>query len=85
VHLDLLLRGASVLDGTGGPPRPLTDGPGGLQGLRVIWRLYEAERRGVIADLRDLGLDQDWDRPGLGPARTGRAAVVSRRECRGGP
>jgi predicted dehydrogenase len=33
---------------------PLTDGPGSLQGLRVIWRLYEAERRGVIADLSDL-------------------------------
>jgi predicted dehydrogenase len=44
---------------------PLTDGPGSLQGLRVIWRLYEAERRGVVADLSGLGLDQDWDRPGL--------------------
>ncbi len=38
--------------------RPLTDGPGSLQGLRVIWRLYEAEQRGGVADLRGLGLDQ---------------------------
>ena len=35
---------------------PLTDGAAGLQSLRVIWRLYEAERRGVVADLRGLGL-----------------------------
>ena len=38
--------------------RPLTDGPSSLQGLRVIWRLYEAEQCGVVADLRGLGLDQ---------------------------
>lgn len=38
--------------------RPLTDGPGSLQGLRVIWRLYEAEGRQAIADLRGLGLDE---------------------------
>jgi len=38
--------------------RPLTDGPGSLQGLRVIWRLYEAEGRDVVADLRGLGLDE---------------------------
>jgi predicted dehydrogenase len=44
---------------------PLTDGPGSLQGLRVIWRLYEAERRGVVADLRGLGLDEPWDGPDL--------------------
>jgi predicted dehydrogenase len=44
---------------------PLTDGPGSLQGLRVIWRLYEAERRGVVADLRGLGLDEPWDMAGL--------------------
>ena len=37
---------------------PLTDGPGSLQGLRVIWRLYEAEENGGLADLRGLGLDQ---------------------------
>jgi predicted dehydrogenase len=44
---------------------PLTDGPGSLQGLRVIWRLYQAEREGVVADLRGLGLDEPWDREGL--------------------
>ena len=38
--------------------RPLTDGPGSLQGLRVIWRLYEAEGKGVVADLGGLGLDE---------------------------
>jgi predicted dehydrogenase len=37
--------------------RPLTDGPSSLQSLRVIWKLYEAEERGVLADLRGLGLD----------------------------
>ncbi|GIF53483.1 putative dehydrogenase [Asanoa ferruginea] len=53
---------------------PLTDGPGSLQGLRVIWRLYEAEQEGVVADLRGLGLDEEWDRPGLAqlPAATAR-------------
>ena len=35
---------------------PQTDGEAGLQSLRVIWRLYEAEQRGVVADLRGLGL-----------------------------
>ena len=44
---------------------PLTDGPGSLQGLRVIWRLYEAEEKGVVANLRGLGLDEPWDRSGL--------------------
>ena len=38
--------------------RPLTDGPGSLQGLRLIWRLYRAEEQGVVADLRGLGLDE---------------------------
>jgi predicted dehydrogenase len=36
--------------------RPITDGPSALQGLRVIWKLYEAEKNGVVADLRGLGL-----------------------------
>lgn len=35
--------------------RPLTDGRRSLQSLRVIWRLYEAEQRGVVADLHGLG------------------------------
>jgi len=38
--------------------RPLTDGPGSLQGLRVIWKLYDAERAGIVADLQGLGLDE---------------------------
>ncbi|NKB72350.1 MAG: hypothetical protein GKR89_35185 [Candidatus Latescibacteria bacterium] len=46
--LDCLEKGA----------KPLTDGPGSLQGLRVIWRLYEAEQQGVVADLSGLGLDE---------------------------
>ena len=37
---------------------PLTDGQGSLQGLRVIWRLYEAEKEGKVADLRGLGLGE---------------------------
>ena len=37
---------------------PLTDGPGSLQGLRVIWRLYEAEQQRKVADLHGLGLDE---------------------------
>ena len=40
--------------------KPLTDGPSSLQGLRAIWRLYEAEQNNVLADLRGLGLDEDW-------------------------
>ena len=36
--------------------RPLTDGPGSLEGLQVIWKLYEAEDKSEVADLRGLGL-----------------------------
>lgn len=45
-----------IMNGT----RPITDGPSSLQGLRIIWRLYEAEKNKRIADLQGLGLDQDW-------------------------
>ncbi|MBQ5972977.1 MAG: Gfo/Idh/MocA family oxidoreductase [Oscillospiraceae bacterium] len=38
--------------------RPMTDGYSSLQGLRCIWRMYEAEEKGTVADLRGLGLDQ---------------------------
>ena len=41
-----------VLHGT----KPLTDGYSALQGLRVIWKLYDAERHNMIADLHGLGL-----------------------------
>lgn len=34
----------------------LTDGFDSLQGLRVIWELYEAEEKGIVADLRGLGI-----------------------------
>ncbi|MBN1445292.1 MAG: Gfo/Idh/MocA family oxidoreductase [Candidatus Omnitrophica bacterium] len=37
--------------------KPLTDARSSLQSLRVIWRLYEAEQLGVVADLRGLGLN----------------------------
>lgn len=40
--------------------KPYTDGPSSLQGLRAIWRMYEAEQQNTIADLRGLGLDEDW-------------------------
>ncbi|MDD4680227.1 MAG: Gfo/Idh/MocA family oxidoreductase [Clostridia bacterium] len=40
--------------------KPLIDGPSSLQGLRVIWRMYEAEEQNKIADLRGLGLEEDW-------------------------
>lgn len=35
--------------------KPLTDGHSALQGLRVIWKLYEAEKLNILADLRGLG------------------------------
>ena len=37
--------------------KPLTDGRSALQGLRVIWALYNAEKNNIIADLRGLGLE----------------------------
>ena len=37
---------------------PLTDAAGSLQGLRVIWRMEEAEAQDRFADLRGLGLSQ---------------------------
>ena len=48
--------------------RPLTDGPSSLQGLRVIWRLYEAEAKNQVADLRGLGLEDDWQAAPVSPA-----------------
>ena len=37
--------------------KPLTDGRSALNSLRVIWRMYEAERTGTVADLRGLGCE----------------------------
>jgi len=45
--------------------RPIVDGPRSIQGLRVIWILYEAEQTNSVADLRGLGLDEEWDNPEL--------------------
>lgn len=36
--------------------QPLTDAVSSIEGLRVIWELYAAEREGRLADLRGLGL-----------------------------
>ncbi len=45
---------------------PMTDGKSTLQGHRVIWRMYEAERRNIIADLSGLGIDnEEWKQEGL--------------------
>lgn len=38
--------------------KPLTDPYSALQGLRVIWKMYDAEKNNVVADLRGLGLNQ---------------------------
>lgn len=45
--------------------RPLTDGRSALNSLRVIWRMYEAERTGTVADLRGLGCEHH-----RGPVKT---------------
>ena len=37
--------------------KPLTDAKSALEGLRIIWKMYEAEKSGTIADLRGLGLN----------------------------
>lgn len=40
--------------------KPITTAEDSLQGLRVIWKMYEAERDNTIADLTGLGLEDDW-------------------------
>ena len=37
--------------------KPMTDGRSALQGLRVIWEMYNAEKNNTVADLRGLGLE----------------------------
>lgn len=37
---------------------PQTNAYSTLQGLRVIWKMYDAERNNTVADLRGLGLDE---------------------------
>jgi predicted dehydrogenase len=36
--------------------KPLTDPVGSLEGLQVIWKLYEAEEKHELADLQGMGL-----------------------------
>ena len=38
--------------------RPEIDPVSSLEGLRVIWKLYEAEQHGAIADLRDISVKE---------------------------
>ncbi len=54
-HTDLEM--AHFLDCIESGKEPLTNAPDSLQSLRIIWRLYEAEQRGVVADLQGLGLN----------------------------
>jgi predicted dehydrogenase len=36
--------------------KPLTDAVSSLEGLKVIWELYEAGEKNIIADLQGMGL-----------------------------
>jgi predicted dehydrogenase len=47
---------AHFLDCIASGAKPLTDGVSSLEGLQVIWKLYEAEQAGRLADLRGTGL-----------------------------
>ncbi len=38
--------------------KPITDGRTALKGLQVIWKMYDAEKTGTIADLRGLGFEE---------------------------
>ncbi len=41
--------------------RPMTDGYSCLQSLRIIWRMYDSENHGTVADLTGLGLDDYYN------------------------
>lgn len=46
--------------------KPYTSGETALQSLRIIWALYEAEKQGVMAELRGMGIpDRDELRKNL--------------------
>jgi predicted dehydrogenase len=47
---------AHFIDCIGTGKQPLTDAVSSLEGLQVIWKLYEAEEKRQLADLRGLGL-----------------------------
>lgn len=38
---------------------PLTNGTVAMQSLRVIWRMYEAEEKNIIADLRGISIKEN--------------------------
>ena len=38
--------------------KPMTDAHSALQGLRIIWKMYDAEKHNVVADLRGMGLEE---------------------------
>ena len=38
--------------------KPMTDAYSALQGLRIIWKMYDAEKHDIVADLRGLGLEE---------------------------
>lgn len=38
--------------------KPLTDARSAIEGLKVIWKLYEAEEKNQIADLRGIGFSK---------------------------
>ena len=41
--------------------RPITDAESSLEGLRLIWKVYEAEEKKTIADLTDIDVN-NWKR-----------------------
>jgi predicted dehydrogenase len=47
---------AHFLDCIASGETPRTNAEDSVQGLRVVWKLYEAEENNVVADLRGLGL-----------------------------
>lgn len=53
-HLEIRHFADCILNNT----KPITNAHDSLQGLRVIWKLYEAEKRNEVADLRGLELEQ---------------------------
>ena len=38
--------------------KPFTDAKTALEGLRVVWKMYEAEKTGVVADFSDIEFDK---------------------------
>ena len=51
------LETAHFLDCIRTGKRPMTDARRALQSLRIIWKMYDAEKAGTVADLRGLGLE----------------------------